>query len=135
MVGRIRLPAGDDRDRHRQHARSTARRVGCASMACGEAAPGARGVAVRARRVHVLEVAARVIAIAIDDVEPWTSPFDVVVERRAPDQSAASDCAWSYPEVATGVPPALTRTAQYLNSGILPNGSRTGLVSRFAAAS
>ena len=35
----------------------------------------------------------------------------------------------------TGVPPAVTRTAQYLNSGILPNGSSTGLVSRLAAAS
>ena len=29
----------------------------------------------------------------------------------------------------------LTWTAQYLNSGILPNGSSTGLVRRFAAAS
>ena len=32
-------------------------------------------------------------------------------------------------------PTGATRTAQYLNSGILPNGSSTGLVSRFAAAS
>jgi len=32
-------------------------------------------------------------------------------------------------------PPGVTFTAQYLNSGILPNGSSTGLVSRFAAAS
>ena len=30
---------------------------------------------------------------------------------------------------------ASTRAAQYLNSGILPNGSRAALVSRFAAAS
>ena len=32
-------------------------------------------------------------------------------------------------------PPRRTRIAQYLNSGILPNGSSTGLVSLFAAAS
>ncbi len=32
-------------------------------------------------------------------------------------------------------PPGVILTAQYLNSGILPNGSSTGLVSRFAAAS
>jgi len=32
-------------------------------------------------------------------------------------------------------PPGVTLTAQYLNSGILPNGSSTGLVSMFAAAS
>src|SRR6266571_5141552 len=36
----------------------------------------------------------------------------------------------------TGVgPPFVTFTAQYLNSGILPTGSSTGLVSMFAAAS
>jgi hypothetical protein len=34
-----------------------------------------------------------------------------------------------------GRPPGVTFTAQYLNSGTLPNGSSTGLVSMFAAAS
>ena len=32
-------------------------------------------------------------------------------------------------------PPLETRTAQYLNSGIFPNGSNAGFVSMFAAAS
>src|SRR5579872_2191058 len=32
-------------------------------------------------------------------------------------------------------PPRVTLTAQYLNSGIFPNGSRTGFVSLLAAAS
>ena len=41
----------------------------------------------------------------------------------------------SYPNVDPASPPCVTRTAQYLNSGIFPNGSSTGLVSRFAAAS
>ena len=50
-------------------------------------------------------------------------------------QSAASAAGSPYPGVATGVPPAVTLTAQYLNSGILPKGSSTGLVSRLAAAS
>jgi hypothetical protein len=34
-----------------------------------------------------------------------------------------------------GGPPFVTFTAQYLNSGIFPKGSSTGLVSMFAAAS
>src|SRR5690242_1997665 len=33
------------------------------------------------------------------------------------------------------MPPTVTLTAQYLNSGIFPNGSSTGLVRRLAAAS
>jgi len=38
-------------------------------------------------------------------------------------------------ECAGTSPPLVTRTAQYLNSGIFPNGSSTGLVSMLAAAS
>ena len=34
-----------------------------------------------------------------------------------------------------GAPPGTMLTAQYLNSGILPNGSKLGFVSIFAAAS
>ena len=40
-----------------------------------------------------------------------------------------------YPGSPGRGPPLVTRTAQYLNSGILPNGSSFGLVSAFAAAS
>ena len=40
-----------------------------------------------------------------------------------------------YPAAALATPPAITCTAQYLNSGILPTGSSAALVSKFAAAS
>src|SRR5690606_31797690 len=39
------------------------------------------------------------------------------------------------PPTGGGVPPLETATAQYLNSGILPNGSSAALVRMFAAAS
>ena len=71
-----------------------------------------------------------------------------VTRRGVEDRREAGDARLTRPAVSpllppplrdtrtvAGVPPAATLTAQYLNSGILPNGSSTGLVSRFAAAS
>src|SRR6266849_8170767 len=53
------------------------------------------------------------------------------------DQDAISASSVPPPKLeCTGVgPPLVTFTAQYLNSGIFPTGSSTGLVSMFAAAS
>src|SRR5437660_3522569 len=53
------------------------------------------------------------------------------------DQEAFSASSVPPPKLeCTGTgPPLVTFTAQYLNSGILPTGSSTGLVSMFAAAS
>ena len=44
-------------------------------------------------------------------------------------------CPWRSRASRSRRRPRVTLTAQYLNSGILPNGSSTGFVSRFAAAS
>jgi hypothetical protein len=54
-------------------------------------------------------------------------------ETHLPD--AASDLPPPKLECTGAGPPFFTFTAQYLNSGILPTGSSTGLVSLFAAAS
>ena len=56
---------------------------------------------------------------------------------RSADHAAVGSGAWPPPKLACFgcAPPRVRRTAQYLNSGILPNGSSAGFVSLFAAAS
>src|SRR5438046_7108853 len=51
--------------------------------------------------------------------------------------ASSGSSSWPPPklECAAISPPRRTRTAQYLNSGILPNGSSAAFVSLFAAAS
>ncbi len=57
--------------------------------------------------------------------------------KQIPQAISRGRCAWPPPKLdcCGALPPRVTRTAQYLNSGILPTGSSTGLVSLLAAAS
>ena len=53
----------------------------------------------------------------------------------SPAMTPVREAMWTGYSAACRASMRSTRAAQYLNSGILPNGSSAGLVSRFAAAS
>ncbi len=74
-------------------------------------------------------------AVALETLQLTTCRSLQFVPPRYPGVAATLPTPGPYPAAPFSSPPPLTRTAQYLNSGILPNGSSAALVSRLAAAS